>query len=400
MHVAYLVNQYPIPSVSFIRREIAGLQALGHTVSRFTLRRFDGTLADPRDEIERDESRVVLARGATGLAADVNRLAVTRPRRFARAAQEALRASRLSARRRHTYGIYLAEACSLLRMLDRCGATHLHAHFGTNSAEVARLCRLLGGPPYSFTCHGPEEFDNPIGLDLGGKVRHSKFSVAISNFGRSQLWRWADVADWDKVEIVHCGVDEQFLGDDAPPPIEEDARSFTCVGRLAEQKGQVVLVRAARILRDRGIDFRVDLLGEGPLRPALEAEIAAGGLEQHVILHGLASGDQVRRHMLECRATVLPSFAEGLPVVLMESLALARPCVATRVAGMPELATPDNSFLVPPADAVALADAMQRVLETPASELRRMGGRGREAVRERHDARREAAKLAALFERA
>ncbi len=397
MHVAYLVNQYPQPSQSFIRREIAAIEADGHTVSRFTLRRFDGKLADPRDEAERGKTTAVLGRGAAGLAADVNKIALTRPGRFARAAAMAWKASRFAASRRHAYSIYLAEACSLVRMLDNCGATHVHAHFGTNSTEVARLCHLLGGPPFSFTCHGPEEFDNPVGLDLGGKVRHSKFAVAISSFGRSQLWRWTDFGDWDKVEVVHCGVDDKFLSDDAPPPIDENSRSFTCVGRLAEQKGQLMLVRAAKLLRDRGIDFRVDLVGEGPLRGPLEQEIAAGELQRHVILHGLAGGDEVRQHMLDCRATLLPSFAEGLPVVLMESLALARPCVATTVAGMPELATADNSLLVPPGDPERLAGAMEQILATPVKRLRQMGDDGRAAVRQRHDATLEAAKLVQLF---
>ena len=398
MHVAYLVNQYPQPSQSFIRREIAALESLGHRVSRFTLRPFKGALPNPDDERERERTTAILARGAAKLAADVNATALSRPAAFAKAAREAWRASRFAANRRYAYGIYLAEACALRRMVAECGATHVHAHFGTNSAEVARLCRLLGGPPYSFTVHGPEEFDNPVGLDLGGKVRHSQFAVAISSFGRSQLWRWTDFDDWDKVQVVRCGVDASFISDDAPPPVDEASRSFTCVGRLAEQKGQLVLVRAAKLLMDRGIDFRVDLLGEGPLRPALEAEIRKHGLGERVILHGLASGEDVRRHMLAGRATVLPSFAEGLPVVLMESLALARPCVATSVAGIPELATPQNGWVVPPADAQRLADAMAEALAAPASRLREMGDLGRAAVRDRHDAVQEARRLADLIE--
>jgi glycosyltransferase involved in cell wall biosynthesis len=392
VRIAYLVNQSPQPSHSFIRREIAALESLGHTISRFTLRRFDGSLADPRDERERDLTQVVLDRGAVGLATDSLRSGT----RLLSGVATAWRSSRRMANRRAVYGIYLAEAAALKRMLEAQNVEHVHAHFGTNSAEVARLCHRLGGPPFSFTVHGPEEFDQPIALNLNGKVRDSRFAIAISSFGRSRLWRWCDLADWDKVHIVHCGVDETFLDDltNVPPA---GGHRFTCVGRLAEQKGQMVLVRAARLLRDMGRTFHIDLLGEGPLRRALEAEILRLDLSRHITLHGLASGDQVRQRMLESRATLLPSFAEGLPVVLMESLALRRPCIATTVAGIPELLTLDCGKLVPAGDPQRLCDAMMQLLDASPDQLAAMGDEGRRRVLERHDARSEAKKLADLL---
>ncbi|MEM7807360.1 MAG: glycosyltransferase family 4 protein [Planctomycetota bacterium] len=396
MHVAYLVNQYPQPSQSFIRREIAALEDLGHRVSRFTLRRFDGDLPDPRDEAEREKTTVVLARGAKGLATDVLSTAAGNPASAASSALSAWRASRKVPSRRAVYGVYFAEAAALKRMLDPIKVDHVHAHFGTNSAEVARLCHRLGGPPYSFTCHGPEEFDQPLALDLGGKVAESKFAVAVSSFGRSQLWRWTDYEHWDKVKVVHCGIDGSFL-DAEPTPIDTDSGDFVCVGRLAEQKGQLVLVRAAGKLKDVGLDFHILLLGEGPLRPILEAEIARLDLGRHVTLHGLASGDEVRSRMAGSRATVLPSFAEGLPVVLMESLALGRPAVTTTVAGIPELVTPDTGWLVPAGDVDRLAEAMRQVLSADAATLSAMGSAGRNRVAQRHDASTEAQTLANLF---
>ena len=387
--IAYLVNQYPQPSQSFVRREIAALEAMGVEVRRFTLRRFGGTLKDPADVAERERTTAILGLGKGRLLRDLIGTAVGRPSLFVKALREAWRAGRLSPRGRLIALIYLTEACSLLRLLD--GVEHVHAHFGTNSAEVAKLCRLLGGPPYSFTCHGPEEFDNPVGLDLAGKVRYAKFAVAVSSFGRSQLWRWADFGDWDKIRVVHCGVDKSFL-DNEPTPVPDSA-DFVCVGRLAEQKGQMVLVRAAKILRDAGETFTFHLLGDGPLRPALEAAIGRDGLRDHVVLHGLASGEEVRRHMLAARATLLPSFAEGLPVVLMESLALGRPAVTTSVAGIPELVDDTTGWVVPAGDAEAFAEAVRKALAASADELSERGRAGAERVRERHDARREAERL-------
>ena len=390
MRVAYLVNTYPQPSHSFIRREVAALERRGVEVRRYALRVYGGDLPDPADAAERGKTVGVLSQGKGRLLRD---LANVRPA----AVREARRAGRLSPRGRAVHGVYLAEAASLRRMFDCDGIDHVHAHFGTNSAEVAKLCRLLGGPPYSFTCHGPEEFDNPVGLDLAGKVRHAKFAVAISSYGRSQLWRWADFGDWDKIEVVRCGVDAQFLGGD-PTPVPDSAE-FACVGRLAEQKGQMVLVRAAKILRDAGERFAFHLLGDGPLRPHLEAAIDRDGLRDHVVLHGLADSETVRRRMLAARATVLPSFAEGLPVVLMESLALGRPAVTTAIAGVPELVDDSCGRVVPAGDAAAFAEGVREVLRAPPDRLSEMGRAGAARVRARHDADREAAKLAELFAR-
>ena len=387
--IAYLVNQYPQPSQSFVRREIAALEAMGVEVRRFTLRRFDGTLKDPADVAERERTTAILGLGKGRLLRDLIGTAVGRPSLFVKALREAWRAGGLSPRGRLIALVYLMEACSLRRLSSE--VEHVHAHFGTNSAEVAKLCRLLGGPPYSFTCHGPEEFDNPVGLDLAGKVRYAKFAVAVSSFGRSQLWRWADFADWDKIKVVHCGVDKSFL-DNEPTPVPDSA-DFVCVGRLAEQKGQMVLVRAAKILRDAGETFTFHLLGDGPLRPALEAAIGRDGLRDHVVLHGLASGEEVRRHMLAARATLLPSFAEGLPVVLMESLALGRPAVTTAVAGIPELVDDATGWVVPAGDAGAFADGVRKALAASADELNDRGRAGAARVRGQHDARREAGTL-------
>ncbi len=254
--------------------------------------------------------------------------------------------------------------------------------------------------PSASPATAPKNSINRSPSTLAARSPKVAFAVAVSSFGRSQLWRWTDYEHWDKVRVVHCGVDETFLEEIDPPAVKENSRSFCCVGRLAEQKGQLVLVRAAGLLRREGLDFHIDLVGEGPMRPVLEAEIARLDLAGHVTLHGLASGDAVRQHMLDARATVLPSFAEGLPVVLMESLALARPCVATTVAGIPELATPDNGWLVPPGDAEGLAAAMREVLLADASELATKGLTGRARVQERHDASREAVVLSKFIEEA
>ena len=144
---------------------------------------------------------------------------------------------------------YLAEACVLRQWTRRDEIGHLHVHFGTNSTAVALLCRVLGGPPYSFTVHGPEEFDRPVSLSLCLKIRHAAFVIAICSFGKSQLWRWADFADWGKIHVVHCGLDQSFLA--AAHTLPPAPPRLVNIGRLSEQKGQLVLLEAAARLAQR-----------------------------------------------------------------------------------------------------------------------------------------------------
>jgi glycosyltransferase involved in cell wall biosynthesis len=288
------------------------------------------------------------------------------------------------------------EACVLYRRLRRTGARHLHAHFGTNAADVALLTRTLGGPPYSFTVHGPEEFDRPEALSLGEKIARAAFVVAISEFGRSQLFRWCAYEHWRKVHVVRCGVDAGFLG--AGPRPVPDVPRLVCVGRLCEQKGQLRLLEALALLAGQGVEFEAVLAGDGPMRAEVEAEAARLGLGEKVRVTGWLSGEQVRQHLLDARLMVLPSYAEGLPVVLMEALALGRPVVTTYVAGIPELVRPGvNGWLVPAGSVAALADALAEGLGTGTDRLGRMGAAGAGLVRALHDASREAARLAGLF---
>ena len=397
--VAYLINQYPRASHSFIRREIAALESLGLTVCRFSIRPSGAEVVDEADKAEQPRTRALLSVGAAGLFAATVATMFTRPAAFVHALGLALRVGYRGDRGTIIHLIYLAEACVLLRWLRQCGATHLHAHFGTNSTTVAMLARALGGPPYSFTAHGPEEFDRARMLRLDEKIARATFVIAVSEFGRSQLFRWCDPRDWDKIHVVHCGVDAMFLdvASSAPPP--PDARRLVCVGRLVEQKGQALLVRAAAQLARRGESFELVLVGDGPLRGPIERLGHELNLNGHIRITGMVSNAQVRAELEQARAMVLPSFAEGLPVVIMEALALRRPVVSTYVAGIPELVQSGVSgWLVPPGSVDALAEAMRAALSASPQTLAEMGAAGAAAVGQRHNAVTEAKKLAALFQ--
>lgn len=397
VRTAYIVNQYPQPSQSFIRREIRALEDLGFDVERFTVRRWNGNLVDAGDQQEQSRTTAVLEQSPWFAARSVVGTLAASPRRFFAALAQAWRWGRRSDRGRLLNLVYFVEACILLQLLKQRGIRHLHAHFGTNSASVAALCRALGGPPFSFTVHGPEEFDKPEFLHLGDKIQTAAFVVAISQFGRSQLYRQCEYDQWHKVQVVRCGVDAAFH--DVPASLPPERRALVCVARLHEQKGLPILIDAAARLVDRGRKFQVTVIGDGPLRPALEQRIADLGLQDTVVLAGWKSGEEVKAALLASRGLVLPSFAEGLPVVIMESLALHRPVISTYVAGIPELVEDRICGRLVAAGAVEpLAEAMDELLQASTDQLAEWGAEGARRTAERHRAATEASRLAELFE--
>jgi glycosyltransferase involved in cell wall biosynthesis len=397
MRIGYLVNQYPKVSHTFIRREIHALEARGIEVVRYSLRRVSEPLADPADRCEVERTRVVLDVGVAGVAAAIARHA-RRPKKLAQASALAAKIGVRSDRGLAVHGAYLGEACVLREWMERDRIDHLHAHFGTNPAAVAMLARMLGGPSYSFHVHGPEEFDKPAAIALGEKIEHARFVCAVSSFGRSQLYRWARPHDWSKVHLVRCGIEDSFH---ARPITEVPSEPrLVSIGRLNEQKGQLLLIEALAHLANEGVAFELTLVGDGELRDAVESAIARHRLSDRVHITGWASGELVRESILRSRALVLPSFAEGLPVVIMEAFGLGRPVLATYVGGIPELVEAGRSgWLVPAGDVRATVDALREILALPSEELARRAAIGRRAVLERHDVRVTAGTLAELFAR-
>ncbi|WP_136475928.1 glycosyltransferase [Pseudomonas sp. DG56-2] len=396
MRIAYFINQYPKVSHSFIRREILALERLGVEVQRIALRGWDADLQDAEDINERDRTRYVLQEGVKGLLKPVMQVLRSRPQRFFSTLWLALRMGLRADRAWPYHLVYLAEACRLLQWLQADGAEHVHAHFGTNSTEVVMLANALGGPAYSFTVHGPEEFDKPQFLHLGEKVRRAAFVAAVSSFGRSQLFRWVAHGHWEKVKVVHCGLEPAFhqIAAVAAPSVPR----LVCVGRLCEQKGQLFLLEAARVLAAQSLTFEIVLAGDGEMREQIEALIAEHGLQAQVRITGWISSAQVREEILAARALVLPSFAEGLPVVIMEAMALRRPVLTTFVAGIPELVRQgENGWLFPAGAVDELAAAMADCIAQPVEVLQRMGDAAYQRVLQRHDIDTEAAKLLSYF---
>ena len=394
--IAYFVNRYPAVSHSFIRREILALEQLGFEVMRVALRGWEGELVDEADFLERSNSRYVLRQGPFRLAMKVATRLLKSPRLFFEALWLALRMGWRGARPMPYHLGYFVEACGLLPWLEEYGATHVHAHFGTNSAEIVMLARALGGPPYSFTVHGPEEFDLPRPLGLGEKVRRAAFVVAITSYARAQLYRWVEHMHWGKIKVVRCGLEaDYFLSGAGPFPT---ARRFVCIGRLNEQKGQLLLLEAARVLAAKGIEFKLVLVGSGEMYDELQSLVQTYGLQQRVEMTGAIDSARLREEILQARALVLPSFAEGLPMVIMEAMALRRPVLTTYVAGIPELVrSGENGWLIPAGSVDALVSAMEQVLELGPDELQAMGDAAWSRVKELHSVDSQARDLGKLI---
>ncbi|MBJ7330562.1 MAG: glycosyltransferase family 4 protein [Solirubrobacteraceae bacterium] len=385
--IAYVVGDYPAPSHAFVQREILGLRARGADVHTFSIRRADATSL--LTDVDRDED------------ARTEALRPIRPRAVAHAFGRALRARpgrllaalRLSQRqvrggpRARLWGLfYLAEALLVWERCTEAGVRHLHAHHLAHSADIAMLAAALGSDradpwTWSFTMHGPDEFSDVPRLRLDVKVADAAAVMCISHFCRSQIMGHVPAADWDKLHLVRCGVDSaRFAPADAQSPA--GSLRVLCVGRLVAVKGQALLIEATATLRARGVDVVTTLVGRGPERERLEALAAELGATEHVRFTGALGQDDILTQYHAADAFCLPSFAEGVPVVLMEAMSCELPVVTTRIMGIPELVQDEaGGLLVAPGQVETLADALERLAADP--ELRaRLGRGGRARVQE------------------
>lgn len=395
--IAYLHSVYARVGDTFIRAEVLQLRSMGHAVHTFSIREAGASdLVFPEIRDEHDRTDYILRHGFPSLLGHAVLECLRAPLKALSTLALATRCGWPGIKGRLLPYAYFIEACYLSRQLRRKRVDHLHDHNGQGCAFVAMLASALSGVPYSLTIHGPGEFDRPTLLALAEKVRRSAFTVAISEYGRSQLFRWVDHAHWHKVKVVHCGLESAFLDAPATPP--SAAPRLVCIGRLSEQKGQLLLMEAAAQLAARGIHFELALVGDGELRTEIEAFIAERQLGKQVRVTGSISAEQLFEEILAARALVLPSFAEGLPRVIMEAMALRRPVLTTFVAGIPELVVPGvNGWLFPAGSIDALTAAMEDCLSRSVEELQAMGDAAHARVTQRHSLASEVARLAELF---
>ena len=396
MNIAYLTNQYPKVSHAFIRREILALEQLGHNIHRVTIRASNDQFADPDDIVEKNKTTILIKTKPLAILIAILVAVTSSPKKFISTLFYALKLGRTSSRGIIFHLIYFIEACILKQHLHKKNLYHLHVHFGTNPTTVALLSYKLGGPSFSFTVHGPKEFDDPKGIHLGEKIKHAAFVAAITNFCRSQLFRWCEHKHWQKIHIIHCGLDNKFINA-TPNPLPDQPNLLT-IGRLCEQKAPQLIIQALHQLKQQNIPFHQTFVGDGELRNELETLIQQHHLQDNITITGWLSADQIQHQIQNAKLLLLPSFAEGLPVVIMESLALKRPVISTYIAAIPELITPNKTgFLCSPGSVEQLVETIRQALNTDTNTLATFGNNGRKRILQNHDIMTEAKKLANLF---
>jgi glycosyltransferase involved in cell wall biosynthesis len=370
MRLAYLVSEYPAASHVFIEREIAALRSKGYFVLPFSVRPARSGAAGKPEQVQ-----CLVDRHPLLYVAAIGRLVLKDPLGFLKVGALALR-HRTPGLRGLVWSLFhLVEASLLAHLLRTEKITHLHSHFANSGATVAMLAAGMCDLPWSLTLHGISETDPPTGGLLPHKLRQATFVACASWFMQAQGMRVVDPRHWTKFAIVRCGVDLNRL------PAPANARSagvvrFLCVARLSPEKGYSGLLEAfARLLR-RGIAAELVIVGEGPDRNRIEEQIANADLRANVRLTGALPQDATLREIAGCDAFVLPSLMEGLPVVLMEAMALERPVIASRVAGIPELFRPS--------DWSSLEQAMHLLASDPPLRSR-LGRAGRQLVMSEFD---------------
>lgn len=395
--VLYFTNQYPKVSHSFIRRELRAVEALGVNVHRAAFRGWeDQSLVDPLDLEEKGKTFYTLGAGKLGLMLAVLLTKLKSPRAFLRAFIEMLRFSRLSDRGVFYHFICLAHACRMVRHYQGEDIDYMHVHFATYPAEVACLMKVLGGPKFSFTLHGPEEFDDIKRMNLQRKVSHAETVVAITSFCRSQILKELPSDLWEKIQVVRCGITNDFL--DAPIPPKPERLTFINIGRFSSVKAQVLLVEAFAEFLKHTPTAKLVLAGDGELRGLVENRIDALGVRENIEITGWISSERVRELISDASFMVHPSFSEGLPIVFMESMALGRPVIATAIAGHPELIeTGLNGWLVPAGDRALIVEAMNSAAALDEYAWQEMGRNAKQTAQKRHSVDESAKQLIQLF---
>jgi len=407
VRLAYIATGYPYVSHTFIQNEVAALRELGLEIETFAIRRAPDS--ECRTEADMDARATTYAlrppRPWHYLRAHFAAL-LGRPGPYRRALLRALRFGSGSTRDLAHHLGYFVQGVVLW---DRCRAarvTHVHAHFANVGSDVAAVAAMLGAEAlsWSFTMHGPTEFSDTRHYHLAEKARDARFVICISQFARSQLMALVGPEHWEKLRVVHCGVDmERFT----PATIASDrvrhrdeghAVQVACVGRLVPEKGQRLLIEAVAAIRCAGADVRVAFAGDGPERGSLEQLAARLGVGEQVDFPGAVAHTAVDELLRHTDIFCLPSFAEGVPIVLMEAMAMELPVVATRVHGIPELIEDGVSGrLVAPGSLPELTDVLSQLVEDPVQRTR-LGQAGRRRVASEFDLRANTRHLRDVYE--
>lgn len=364
LRIVYLLSRYPAVSHTFFLKEILGLRKLGLEILTASINLPDRSMHDlPANEAEEARSTYYLKGSSFWKALLLLAHIVLRhPLIVLRGIKSTWNLPTWDLHQRAYTFFYLVEALLLGRWLRQNDMHHLHVHFGGSVATVGLLTSQTWNIPYSLTVHGPEEFYDVQLSYLPPKFAGAKFICCISEFCRSQVMKYCDPAHWDKIHVARLGVDlQEFSPVDRPStnaPLQ-----IVCVGRLVPAKGQHILLNAFARLISQNHSIHLTFVGDGPDRLSLEQSVASLDLSGHVTFRGALNHDQTREQLMQADIFTLASFAEGVPVALMEAMAMGIPVISTYIAGIPELIRHGiDGMLVPPSSVEALAAVIESLV--------------------------------------
>jgi glycosyltransferase involved in cell wall biosynthesis len=367
--MAYLVSRYPAVSHTFILNEVIRLRDLGIAIDVASINNPDRPTSamTQTEQSEHERTYYVKKHGIKGALMAVL-WHLTKPRQVLGALAKALRLGGADPKQTVLMLAYLIEAMMLAKWMAAHKLTHLHVHFASQAATVGLLLKHLSAHSYSFTVHGPDEFYNVDDQRLRQKLAAADFVVCIGAFARSQLMLLSHVTDWPKFSICRLGIDPGKFNPANRPHRKhaKDGFQVLCIGRLVGAKGQHVLIQACKQLVDQQRAVRLVIVGTGPDESSLKTQVTALGLDNSVKFTGALNHDQITDQYARADAFALASFAEGIPVVLMEAMASGVPVVSTRITGIPELIQDGHDGrLVSPSDASELAGAIAELMDDP-----------------------------------
>lgn len=396
--MAYVVSQYPMLSMIFIIREVIQLRALGFRIDVASINAADRGREGltSAEAAEADMTYYVIPHGIKGALGAHFRTLRKKPGAYFSGWARAFKLAGLDLGRLIYNIAYLTEALMIGVWMESKNQSHLHAHLGSQAATIAMFVKQVFGFSYSITVHGPDEFYDAHRQYLGEKVITSDFICCISYFARSQLSKLSPYEHWHKLEVSRLGVNPEIFKPKVFNP-NPDVFEVICVGRLCSAKGQHILVDAIDLLRSEGRAIRLRLVGDGVDRQSLEQHVEKKNLTMDVIFEGAVNQDRIRDLYSRADAFSIPSFAEGIPVVLMEAMSMEIPCVTTRITGIPELIRDGvDGILAAPSDVRGLADGLARLMDEP--ELRQeMGKKARQRIVEAYHLEKNVNRLAEIF---
>ncbi len=402
MRVAYLISQYPALSHTFILREILEMQRLEWDVQIASVNNPDRPLSAMMAEERQHAAQTLFikAQGISGVLKTGLSIFFQRPMGFLRALACAFTMGQGEPRATLFQLFYFAEALILADWMLRQQLGHVHVHFANMAAAVALLCKKLIACKMSITVHGPDELMNHRAFRLSEKFQAADSLLCITDYARSQVCLHLPPEQWSKTHVVRVGLyPEEFLNLADTRTPDKSEPHIVSIGRLSPAKGHHILIEAMSLLRHQLPNARLTLIGTGPLEASLRQQIQALNLKHSVTLAGGLNQDAVRKILATADIFALSSFAEGLPVVLMEALLAGIPCVTTQITGIPELIQhQQQGFLVPAGNAQAFANALFACL-ADLPKAQQMAQSGRQRVLENHDIRQNAKQIDALFRR-